>query len=393
MKNFGFFFIAGLYLGGCQISIGKNLQPVGKDKFLKFNLININTLKIVQEIIIKSTGIKYKISKNTGNNMSGYRIWIRLNKDLSKILLLCRNNPESLKKHMSNKDEEDFINGLFHSSGITGFYYDNNPFFYLRSKLSEKHLNLIKEILKKKVFDINIKWKNNTRNEIILEIKSNLNINLPKFRRYTSSSETICGTEPIKKVVAYCIFGDGSLVKTSKNSAQLKMEHCSRQKEWLLYKVNNLEEIFNSKTLRYRENRNTFGIQSISSNLLGSLRKEFYPNDQKKLSKLLPYLDEKALAWWFMDDGNYEPYKNGYRISIYESKWEIDLIKSTLEEKFNLFTNYYIYKKTICGLIFGANRRTREKFIKIISPYIIPSMIYKFGRGFDDIVQSEVSEF
>jgi len=366
------------------------LYPVGNGKFLKFNSINMNVLKRVQEITEFYTGIKYKIEKNTGRKNTGYRINIGLNKELSIMLLGVRNNPTHSTKFMNVLDKEEFIKGLICSSGISGFIFDNTPHIYLRTRLSEKHFIFIKEVLSNSGMFLKKQYGEKSNIYKLIGV-SKIFCNHRKFRKYISSSETICGTIPLEKRVAYTLFGDGSLVKTSPNSAQIKFEHCKKQKKWLLYKMNNLNEFFPELKIRYRESKNTFGAQGKSNNFLGDLRRRFYPNNKKSIIKLLPFLDEISLAWWFMDDGDYEKIGNCFKISMFIPKEDIDEVKLFLEEKFNLHTRYRTNKGIVTGLIFGAEKRSREKFVQIISPYMIPSMLYKLGRGFEDRVQLDVS--
>ena len=99
----------------------------------------------------------------------------------------------------------------------------------------------------------------------------------------------------------------------------------------------------------------------------------FYrPN--KKLTRYIYKLDALGLAIWFMDDG----FKNGKGWVLSTDGFtdnEVKFLRRVLKHNFDLDTTFrktwlghpQIYIRTSC----------REKFFKLVSPYICDSMSYK----------------
>ena len=95
---------------------------------------------------------------------------------------------------------------------------------------------------------------------------------------------------------------------------------------------------------------------------------------------ILKYFDEVALAILFMDDGCKETF-NGkiktFKISIGGFTLdEVNLLAKHIEKKFDLNTKVYLEQKKYPCIKF-TKKENKEKFVKIIRPYLHPSMLYK----------------
>lgn len=188
-----------------------------------------------------------------------------------------------------------------------------------------------------------------------------------------------------KAVVIGSILGDSFLQKTGKNNARLRLEHSLKQRDYLLWKCQILNNFFQKKPEVLERNNLKFGKsyqyirnQSYSGLEFGRLHQLFYVDGKKvipnKISKL--FKDPMSLAVWFMDDGYYYPRdKIAY---IYLPKYDHDSVNNLLNAlkiNYGLSPQLKIKKRGEYVLIFTV--KDTAKLIQIIRPYIIKSMSYK----------------
>lgn len=109
----------------------------------------------------------------------------------------------------------------------------------------------------------------------------------------------------------------------------------------------------------------------------------FYCTSNSEKKKIVPklihrFLTPRALAYWFMDDGTFHEDKYGNRQYYFSTQGfatheQVRLV-SALKNKFSLEFNIHKDKKKYRLYL---KSEFREKFLEIIKPYILPSMIYK----------------
>lgn len=196
------------------------------------------------------------------------------------------------------------------------------------------------------------------------------------------------------------ILGDGYI----DNNNYLSIQHSSKQKDYLQYKMNLLNKLEMKISNIYDVSRN--GYEAYRQNCrepetFKSLKHQFYPNGNKTVTRhLLNKLDAQGLAIWFMDDGCcIKQYKNGYGngrylqlctnsfskeeniiiINYFKTVWDIDLKMREVKRK-NQKQSFFLI----------INATNAPKFIDIISPYVIDSMKYKIDFDYykNEIVSS-----
>jgi len=107
---------------------------------------------------------------------------------------------------------------------------------------------------------------------------------------------------------------------------------------------------------------------------LGDLHSLFYNNDKKILPKnLYNLLTPLSLAIWTMDDGDNDKNSIRYNTQSFSLK-EQEILKRLLKEKYQLQANL---NKDRNSYRLRVNKESKAKLIKLISPFIIPSMKYK----------------
>ena len=208
---------------------------------------------------------------------------------------------------------------------------------------------------------------------------------LPQSREIRTISWEVGGMKKQQKLIVIgTILGDGFLQKTGKKNARLRLEHGLKQKEYLLWKYQILEDLFTKPMVLERKNP-IFGktyqyirAQSYSSLEFGELYQLFYNNRQRVIPESINNLlkNPLTLAVWFMDDGYY--YGRDKMAYIYLPKYDqasINYLLSALKENFNLFPTLKIKKRGEYVFIFPV--KETEKLMKLIRRFLIPSMVYK----------------
>lgn len=191
-------------------------------------------------------------------------------------------------------------------------------------------------------------------------------------------------TKKQKEIVIGCILGDAYLQKTGKRNARLRLEHSVKQREYIFWKWKAFEKYMQDKPKlmkRYnpvfKKQYQYFRCQSHSSPIFGKLRQLFYLDGIKQIPNVIEkLLSKRTLAVWYMDDGYY--YQRDKTAYMYLAKFPKDQTKKlikALKNNFGLNPKLEIKKTKTLDLKFSAEEA--EKLIRIIKPYIIPSMAYK----------------
>lgn len=202
-------------------------------------------------------------------------------------------------------------------------------------------------------------------------------------------------TENQKSAVLGMLLGDSYLKKPKeckskrKDLPKLKTTHGDKQKEYLLYKMSILKNVFSpelkiTKSFSgYNPEKITWRSVSRASIDFLDFYKKIYINDRKSPINIVNQINDISLAFWIMDDGYLS--KNNYYILSTQSfnKDEIFVLIKALSEKFSIF-----------GKILKQNKNNKEmykirftipdseKIAKLISPYIIPLMQYKLPEKY-----------
>ena len=188
------------------------------------------------------------------------------------------------------------------------------------------------------------------------------------------------------------LLGDGTI----SSNYVYKIAHCEEQKDYLEWKVKQLNEhgIRNNGIKSYIKTKGyNIGVPVYYTQLniipfIKVLRRVVYKN--KKIignRKLLNRLSPLELAIWYMDDGhiNIRKDKTGrpmgfyIKISTCLPKEEVQTIINYFKEVWNV--NFYMFhegkQKDSYSLCCGTQEGL--KFIKIVEPYVsqVPSMIHK----------------
>lgn len=193
-------------------------------------------------------------------------------------------------------------------------------------------------------------------------------------------------TNEEEEILLGLILGDGRLIKTSSTKragTSGSVVHGLSQKEyieWLNLKLKRISTNIRLET-NFNKNRNciekryAFGINTHLC--LNKYYDLFYDSLKVKhlYSSIVQRLTPLSLAVWFMDDGS-KTSSGGYYLCTNCFKIEEQKVAiSILEKKFNL--QITLHKTIKDAYIMYISAKSAKQFEFIISPYIIPSMIYK----------------
>jgi len=193
-----------------------------------------------------------------------------------------------------------------------------------------------------------------------------------------------------RQLIIGSLLGDGTmrLGKGARN-VSFKIEQGLAQKEYVEWKYQILKQfVFTKPQISYRYTKHgtkyakSWWFRTIRHPLFTDIYKKFYKgNGYKNGRKIIPK-DIKAdftpfvVAIWIMDDGSYS--RKRIDISTYSfSLSEIHILQDCFKKVFNIQARYYSDRDKGYRMYFNQNET--KKLIKIIRPYIIPSMRYKIG--------------
>lgn len=190
-----------------------------------------------------------------------------------------------------------------------------------------------------------------------------------------------------KEILLGMILGDAYLQKTGKKNARLRLEHSIKQRSYMYWKYQKLNNLFQSKPklikrIHPKTNREYtyLRLQSNSSPVLGKLRSIFYNELNKKIipdaiESVLKY--PNAIAVWYMDDGYYDKRDKSAHIYLQAFKPEdIERLVSAFANLHDIIPKWYCRPdRKACQLNFTGIEQ--KKFLTLVNPYLINEMRYK----------------
>jgi hypothetical protein len=195
-----------------------------------------------------------------------------------------------------------------------------------------------------------------------------------------------------RELIIGSLLGDGTM-RLGKNAQNVnfKVEHGLAQKEYVVWKYQILKQfVFTEPKISYRYDEEgnryekSWWFRTIRHPFFTKIYREFYRgNGYRNGRKVIPKglkneFTSLVLAVWIMDDGSFS--RNKIDISTYSfSLKEINILQRHFKDIFNIKMNYYRDRDK--GYRMYCNQEETQKLIKIISPYIIPSMMYKIFRN------------
>lgn len=177
-------------------------------------------------------------------------------------------------------------------------------------------------------------------------------------------------------------------------TARLRVHQGEKQKEYVFWKYEVLRDLVSKaprKSSWDNPKRNLHEVSwyfhTKSTEELGIIHGCFYKNSVKILPKnIFDVLTPQMMAVWFMDDGSNvgESFTlNTHGFSREEQMRIISYLKCQYAITATLVKDRTKFK-------IGIGRNDHDRFVEIVRPFIIPSMIYKIANPRNDLLQSRL---
>lgn len=202
----------------------------------------------------------------------------------------------------------------------------------------------------------------------------------PRKGVMTCNENVLFNNEQISFLIG-TLLGDGSI----DNKGYLKFGHSDAQIEYLQLK----SELFNGRIHNKRVSGSYKGKTYYAYNMhcarnsqIDILRDVFYIDGKKSVRNVLDRIDEKALAFWYADDGTISDNGNGHHVIFCTESFDEDeneMLVEMLQNRFGIEAKVYRHR-TASDSTKSRIRilaRSQDKFFELISQYIIPSLEYK----------------
>jgi len=167
-----------------------------------------------------------------------------------------------------------------------------------------------------------------------------------------------------KQVVLGSILGNSSIIKPAKSlNPHFQMrESISKGGNWIRCKAEELKRLSRKKS--FIKDSNSYRWNSISAECFIEFYNLCYENNNKTIKpELLDKLQDYGITCWFMDKG----FLNNKYCSIRISRLNQESIDN-IKEYFNIIDMPCVIKKFGGSKIINFEEKSRDKFIRLISP-------------------------
>jgi LAGLIDADG DNA endonuclease family len=201
----------------------------------------------------------------------------------------------------------------------------------------------------------------------------------------------LVGTE-LRSAIIGMVAGDAHIWKQKEcSSVSLRIKHAERQRAYLGYKRDILQNLFKEWEIPIQSFNNSgysgVKVETRDHPRLRVIHKWFYSGGKKRFSRqILNYLTPLGIAIWYMDDGSLSMKKREGKVhgreihlNTYCSLEETRIIQAYFKEVWDVSWTV-VLNKGLFRLRMGSNEA--KKLFKIIEPYIVPMMRYKIDLGY-----------
>jgi recombination protein RecA len=193
-----------------------------------------------------------------------------------------------------------------------------------------------------------------------------------------------------RSLIAGSLLGDGTMrLGEGARNANYKVEQGLVQKSYVFWKYKLLKSFVPAEPkLSYRYDSvkgkypKSWWFRTVRHPLLTEIYHLWYVGDEYRTGrKIVPKtiegeLTPLALAVWIMDDGSYS--RGTITISTYSlTTDEIEMLCDALRNRYGIKARYHRDRDK--GYRMYCNQSETKRLVETITPYIIPSMMYKIG--------------
>lgn len=198
-------------------------------------------------------------------------------------------------------------------------------------------------------------------------------------------------TKRQEEILVGSILGDGCIYKGTVKIDKTRnccyyLKQSQRYKDYVSWLFQEFESVCPS-TPKQRKDNEQWYFYSHSSEIFISWRDKFYPEDKKIIPQDIATIltSPLSIAIWYMDDGTLD-YRPNYHCSFSLSTHSFSLegvyrLVKVLKDNFGVESS--VHNNLIRGVRYPRlyiGTKGRDKFIKLISPYILDCFKYKLPQ-------------
>ena len=202
----------------------------------------------------------------------------------------------------------------------------------------------------------------------------------------------------IMEALTWMVLGDGHIEKKERGNSCLAISHTVDHTDYLLWKGSIVERVtgfslyeqtMGHSDLSHYGRKKMIRLRSRAHPWFTKIGEHLYASGKKAISKhSIALLGPIGLAILYQDDGSLSittsrgtPEKNLLIHTLSHSYYELEALTKHIVDNYGLI--FRINHDGNKGLRIRLRQKDVDAFIAIIEPYIVPSMLYKLGRGGD----------
>lgn len=196
-------------------------------------------------------------------------------------------------------------------------------------------------------------------------------------------------TKDLKSIITGVLLGDGHLETQNGRTWRLKIEQSIKKKKYVDWLYEKLRDFVSTPPKKKRKKIGekiylNYGFSTVYCGNLRFFGQQFYSAGKKRIPKIIKrLLTPLALAVWFMDDGSKKSNRHyGFIFHTLDfPKSQLKLLQKALKENYGIESRIHCQRKyTKVRYRLYIPGREREKFLKVIKPYLLPLFWYKVKK-------------
>ena len=196
----------------------------------------------------------------------------------------------------------------------------------------------------------------------------------------------------IMEAFCWMVLGDGGLEINGSGNCRLSISHAAIHEDYLYWKASIIDQVTSwsinpQKGTGFSSDSEYLRLRTSVHPWFTKVYDRFYaPLGRKSIDPhALKLLGPLGLAILYQDDGSYHCSTNaGHNVLIHKlcfSKLELEALAKTIVDKFGIIFRINSCDGKGLGYRLRMRAKDRDRFFELISPYIVPSMLYKVGKG------------
>lgn len=196
----------------------------------------------------------------------------------------------------------------------------------------------------------------------------------------------------IMEAFCWMVLGDGCLEMNRSGNCRLSVTHATIHEDYLYWKASMIDQVTSwtinpQKGTGFSSGGDYLRLRTSVHPWFTKVHDRFYaPLGRKSIDPhALKLLSPLGLAILYQDDGSYYYSSDaGHNVLIHKlcfSKFELEALSKVLVDRFGVIFRVNRDKSHGLGYRLRMRAKDRERFFNLIDPYVVPSMLYKVGKG------------